>query len=64
MLQTMKVTLLAWLIVMVPLVAVAGPLEDADAAVRRHDYTTAIKLIRPLAENGNPVAQQKLSGFF
>jgi hypothetical protein len=29
---------------------VAGPLEDADVAVKRRDYATALRLIRPLAE--------------
>jgi hypothetical protein len=26
----------------------AGPLEDADVAVKRRDYATAVRLIRPL----------------
>jgi|RhiMetdeSRZDD1v2_1073273.scaffolds.fasta_scaffold2101846_2 hypothetical protein len=25
----------------------AGPLEDADAAIKRRDYATAVRLIRP-----------------
>ena len=29
--------------------AVAGPLEDADAAYDRGDYATALRLWRPLA---------------
>jgi hypothetical protein len=33
--------------------AAAGPLEDADAALKRRDYQTAVRLIRPLAEQGN-----------
>jgi len=36
---------------------VAGPLEDADVAIKRHDYATALRLIRPLAEQGNANAQ-------
>ena len=31
-------------------VTAAGPLEDADAAIRRRDYPTAVRLVRPLAE--------------
>ena len=32
--------------------AVAGPWEGAIAASERGDYATAVKLIRPLAEQG------------
>jgi hypothetical protein len=37
--------------------AVAGPPEDAAAAYRRGDYATALKLFRPLADQGNAEAQ-------
>ena len=42
---------------------VAGPLEDANAAIKRRDYATALRLIRPLAERGDANAQYNL-GFF
>lgn len=42
----------------------AGPLEDADKAVRRHDYATALRLIRPLAEKGDASAQYDLGVFY
>jgi hypothetical protein len=35
----------------------AGPLEDALAAHERGDDATALRLIRPLADQGNAVAQ-------
>jgi uncharacterized protein len=35
----------------------AGPLEDAKAAHERGDDETAVRLIRPLAEQGNAVAE-------
>ena len=38
---------------------VAGPLEDADAAIKRRDYATAVRLIRPLAEQGDANAQRR-----
>jgi TPR repeat protein len=38
----------------------SGPLEDADAALKRRDYQTAVRLIRPLAEQGNANAQYNL----
>ena len=30
---------------------IAGPLEDGEAAFERHDYATAMKLLRPLASD-------------
>jgi len=38
----------------------AGPLEDADAALKRRNYPTAVRLILPLAEQGNADAQYNL----
>ena len=35
----------------------AGPLEDARAAYRKQDYTTALRLFRPLADQGDARAQ-------
>jgi TPR repeat protein len=37
--------------------AVAGPWEDGTAAYNRGDYMPAIRLFRPLAEQGNAKAQ-------
>jgi len=37
--------------------ACAGPCEDGMAAYNRGDYLPAIHLFRPLAEQGNPKAQ-------
>jgi TPR repeat protein len=44
--------------------AAAGPLEDADAALKRRDYATAVRLNRPLAEQGNANAQYNLGTFY
>jgi predicted aspartyl protease len=38
-------------------VAFAGPFEDAEAAYNRSDYATALRLMMPLAEQGNAHAQ-------
>ena len=38
-------------------IARAGPLEDGFSAQQRGDYTSALRLWRPLAEQGNAVAQ-------
>ena len=43
---------------------VAGPLEDANAAIKRRDYATAVRLIRPLAEQGDANAQYILGVFY
>jgi TPR repeat protein len=44
--------------------ASAGPSEDADAAIKRRDYSTAVRLIRPLAEQGDATAQYNLGAFY
>jgi TPR repeat protein len=44
--------------------AFAGPWEDGMAAYNRGDYTPAIRLFRPLAEQGNPKAQNVLGVMF
>jgi TPR repeat protein len=38
----------------------AGPIEDGVAAHERGDYETALRLIRPLAEQGDAKAQYNL----
>jgi uncharacterized protein len=40
--------------------AAAGPIEDASAAYQRGDYTTALRLLRPLADRGVAEAQYEL----
>ena len=40
--------------------AFAGDFEDATAAYRRGDYVTALRLIRPLAQQGHSIAQYNL----
>ena len=47
-------------IVMLSGSAMAGPAEDADAAHERGDYATALRLLRPLAEQGFADAQYNL----
>jgi hypothetical protein len=42
----------------------AGPLEDANAAYLRRDYATALQLLRPLAEKGDPDAQINLANMY
>ena len=42
----------------------AGALEDANAAIKRRDYATALRLIRPLAEQGDANAQYNLGVFY
>jgi uncharacterized protein len=42
----------------------ADPFEDGIVALERRDYTTALQLLRPLAENGNPDAQINLANMY
>jgi TPR repeat protein len=44
--------------------ASAGALEDCAAAFDRRDYTAALQLCRPLAEQGDARAQTGLSGLY
>jgi hypothetical protein len=39
--------------------AVAGPFEDGGAAYARGDYATAMRLWRPLADQGDALAPQR-----
>ena len=44
--------------------AVAGPLEDGEAAYQREDYATAYRLLGPLADQGNAEAQDMLGTMY
>jgi TPR repeat protein len=55
---TIVCALLATLVVVST--GVAGPLEDASAANKRGDYATALRLLRPLAGQGDMDAQTLL----
>jgi Sel1 repeat len=43
-----------------PMTPLAGPPEDWQAAYNRGDYATALRLIKPLATQGNAYAQNNL----
>ncbi len=45
-------------------VVYAGPLEDGQAAYSRGDYATALRLFRPLAEQGDASAQNALGWMY
>ena len=44
--------------------AFAGPFEDALAAYDRHEYGTALQLMRPLAEQGSAEAQNGMGALY
>lgn len=52
------------ILVGIALGAVAGPLEDALAAAERGDYSPTIWLLRPLADQGNAMAQFDLGSMY
>src|SRR4051812_39033386 len=57
--------LTAWLMVAaVTGSAIAGPLEDARAAYESGDYGAAMRIFRPMAENGDAVAQYYLGDLY
>ena len=57
--ELLRATLTRASLMLIPLagVAAAGPLEDSRTAYYRGDYATALRLVRPLADQGNAVAQ-------
>src|SRR2546430_2572729 len=61
----LRAALVAWLMVAVTAgTAIAGPLEDAEAAYEHGDYATAMRIFRPLADQGNSVAQNYLGNMY
>jgi len=44
----------------VPALAIAEQPENRESAYGRHDYTAALRLLRPLAEHGDAPAQYNL----
>src|SRR5262245_2712093 len=62
--RTLQHALCVILIVSFAEIVAAGPLEDADAAVKKRDYATAVRIIRPLAERGDARAQYTLGVFY
>ena len=62
---TLKHTLAAIILVLsVTAPLAAGPFEDANAAYRDGDYATALRLYRPLADQGNDDAQAALGAMY
>src|SRR3569833_2956846 len=51
------VRLLLISIMLVPVAAVAGQLEDGNEALKSGDFQTAYRLLRPLADQGDALAQ-------
>ncbi len=56
--------LLLVMLVCAAMPAAAGPLEDATAAYLKGDYATALRLWRPLAEQGDASAQTRLGNSY
>ena len=57
-------SLLASVFLTPALPALAGPLESGVAAQNGGDYATALRLLRPLAEQGNAIAQFNLGAMY
>ena len=56
------ITAVGLLIGIIP--AQAGPLEDAHAAYVNRDYATALRLWKPMAEQGNAEAENGLAALY
>jgi uncharacterized protein len=65
-LRTICAALAVWLIAAVTTTgtAITGPLEDAWTSYERGDYATAMRLFRPLAEDGDAIAQYYLGELY
>ena len=57
LLAAITLSLCAWAVL-------AGPLEDDFAAVQRGNYSAALRLFRPLADQGNAEAQYTLGRMY
>jgi TPR repeat protein len=55
---------MAGALVSVAMGAWAGPLEDGIAAYNKRDWATALRLLRPLAEQGNATAQERMGRLY
>jgi len=58
--RPVRIVFFLLLTLLVVVSAIADPLSDAFVALDRHDYATALRLLRPLAEKGNAEAQCQL----
>jgi TPR repeat protein len=63
-LHRLMITLLTLSFIVSSGVALADQFEDSIAAYDRGDYATAVRLLRPLAEQGNAQAQNGLGAMY
>ncbi|MBN2419933.1 MAG: sel1 repeat family protein [Deltaproteobacteria bacterium] len=60
-----RITLFSLLLCLIfPLTTIAGPLEDANTAIKNEDYKKAGELLLPLAEENNAEAQTLLGAMY
>jgi uncharacterized protein len=62
--RLLRATFTALMLVVMARAAVAGPWEDAVAAQGAGDYATALRLLRPLADQGLAKAQERLGALY
>ena len=60
----MKLAVLIFLALLLPVPAFAGQLEDAEAAINRSDWPAAVKLLQPLADQGDGEAQMYMGDMY
>jgi uncharacterized protein len=62
--KVLATLLVALMLTMGSSIAYAGPLEDGVGAYKRGQYATALRILRPLAEQGNADAQFWLGAMY
>ena len=62
--KSVRLTVVIFLGFIVPAIAFAGPLEEGKAAQQRGDYSAALKLLQPLADQGNAEAESEIANLY
>ena len=60
----MKTWVILWLTLASWSFAQSPALQDARSAIERKDYATALRIVRPLAQGGDPAAQSMLGTMY
>jgi TPR repeat protein len=59
-LKLLRAPFISTIMLVVAVDAVAGPMDDVNAAYKRGDFTAALAVVRPLADKGVAQAQYQL----
>ena len=62
--KSVRLTVVIFLGFIVPAIAFAGLLEEGKVAQQRGDYSAALKLLQPLADQGNAEAESEIANLY